>query len=96
MITSKQRAYLRGLGSKIPANHQIGKDGISENIIKAISDALDANSMVKIHVLENSPYTAREASIEMAEALGAECVQVIGRKFVLWRESEDSPKLLII
>ena len=94
MITSKQRAYLRGLGSQIPAQHQIGKDGISENFVKAISDALDANSLVKIHVLETAPYTAREASIEMVELLGAECVQVIGHKFVLYRESEDSPKLL--
>lgn len=94
MITSKQRAYLRGLGSKVPARHQIGKDGISENFVRAISDALDANALVKIHVLENAPYTAREASIEMSEKLGAECVQVIGRKFVLWRECEDSPHLL--
>lgn len=94
MITSKQRAYLRGLGSKIPALHQIGKDGISENFLGAISDALDANSLVKIHVLETAPVSAREASIEMCDVLGAECVQVIGRKFVLYRESEDSPKLL--
>ena len=94
MITSKQRAYLIGLGSKDPALQQIGKDGISENTIKAISDALDANALVKIHVLENAPYSAREASIEMAQALNAECVQVIGRKFVLWRECEDSPHLL--
>ena len=94
MITSKQRAYLRGLGSKIPALHQIGKDGMSENFLRAISDALDANSLVKIHVLETAPVSAREASIEMCGALGAECVQVIGRKFVLYRESEDSPKLL--
>ncbi|MBE7011419.1 MAG: YhbY family RNA-binding protein [Ruminococcaceae bacterium] len=94
MITSKQRAYLRGLGSKINALHQIGKDGISDNFINAISDALDANALVKIHVLETAPYTAREASIEMTEILGAECVQVIGRKFVLYRESENSPKLL--
>ncbi len=94
MITSKQRAYLRGLGSKIPALHQIGKDGISENFQRAISDALDANSLVKIHVLENAPLSAREASVEMADKLSAECVQVIGRKFVLYRESENSPKLL--
>ncbi len=94
MITSKQREYLRGLGSKVPSLHQIGKDGISENFVNAISDALDANALVKIHVLENAPYTAREASIEMAQILKAECVQVIGRKFVLWRECEDSPHLL--
>lgn len=94
MITSKQRAYLRGLGSKINALHQIGKDGINENFIKAISDALDANALVKINVLETAPYTAREASVEMTQALGAECVQVIGHKFVLYRESEKSPKLL--
>ncbi len=94
MITSKQRAYLRGLGSRVLALHQLGKDGISENFIKTISDALDANALVKIHVLENAPYTAREASVEMSKILGAECVQVIGHKFVLWRECEDSPHLL--
>lgn len=94
MITSKQRAYLRGLANTIPALHQIGKDGISEGVLSSISDALDANALVKIHVLETAPLTAKEAAYEMEEKLGAEGVQIIGRKFVLYRESENSPKLL--
>ena len=59
MITSKQRAYLRGLANGIPAIMQIGKGGISENLIKTISDALEARELIKLTVLENSMETQR-------------------------------------
>lgn len=94
MITSKQRAYLRGLANTINALHQIGKDGISDATLKMLSDALDANALIKVSVLETAPYNVREAAREAANALSAECVQTIGRRFVLYRESENSPHLL--
>ncbi len=95
MITSKQRAYLRSLANGIPTICQIGKDGINDNLIKQLSDALDARELVKTHVLENSPYTAREACTELSLLLNAEPVQVIGGKFVLYRQAPDKDKRVI-
>ena len=89
MLTSKQRAYLRGLGQSCPAIMQIGKGGITENLIKTVSDALEARELVKLTVLENSGENPREALDKLCEALGAEGVSAVGRKIVLYRESKD-------
>ena len=89
MLTSKQRAYLRGLGQSCPAIIQIGKGGISENLIKTVSDALEARELVKITVLENSGESPREVLDSLCEALGAEGVACVGKKIVLYRESTD-------
>jgi RNA-binding protein len=72
---------------------QIGKGGIGENLIKTISDALEARELIKLSVLENCGYTAREAADELAEALGAEVAGVIGRKIILYRESEKNKRI---
>ena len=89
MITSKQRAYLRGLGQSCPAIMQIGKGGISDNLIKTVSDALEARELVKLTVLENSGEQPREMLDKLCEALGADGVACVGRKIVLYRESQD-------
>ena len=93
MLTSKQRAYLRGLANNIPAIMQIGKGGISENLAKTVSDALEARELIKLTVLENSMQTPREAADEMAEVVGADVVGVIGRKVILYRESVNNKKI---
>ncbi|MBR4874591.1 MAG: YhbY family RNA-binding protein [Clostridia bacterium] len=92
MITSKQRAYLRSLANRIPSILQIGKDGVVPNIVKQFDDALEARELVKANVLDNSPYTAREACDELSRELKAEPVQVIGKVFVLYRQSSDVKK----
>lgn len=92
-ITSKQRAYLRGLASNEPAIMQIGKDGITENLVKTVSDALEARELVKLSVLEACGLTEREAVSALAEACGAIPVCTIGRKIVLYRESEKHRKI---
>ncbi|MBO7249792.1 MAG: ribosome assembly RNA-binding protein YhbY [Clostridia bacterium] len=89
MITSKQRAYLRGLGQSCPAIMQVGKGGISENLLKTVSDALEARELVKLAVLENSGEEPRAVLDSLCEALGAEGVSCIGRKIVLYRESKE-------
>lgn len=89
MLTSKQRAYLRGLGQSCPAIIQIGKGGISENLLKTVSDALEARELVKITVLENSGESPRDMLDSLAEALGADGVSCVGRKIVLYRESTE-------
>ena len=93
MITSKQRAYLRSLAANMPTIMQIGKGGITENLIKTVSDALEARELVKLSVLENCEYTSREAADTLGEQTGAEVVAVIGRKLVLYRESEKHKKI---
>jgi RNA-binding protein len=93
MLTSKQRAYLRGLATNEPTIMQIGKGGISENLIKAVSDALEARELIKLSVLENCDYTVREAADELALAVRADVVGVIGRKIILYRESVNHKKI---
>ena len=91
MITSKQRAYLRGLANDLPAIMQIGKGGLSENLLKTFSDALEARELIKLHVLENSGETPKDMIAMLADALEAEAVAVVGRKIVLYRASEKHP-----
>ncbi len=90
MLTGKQRSYLRGLANEVPAIFQIGKNGIEENVIKQFEDALEAKELVKAKILKNSLYTAREACEEIAQAIDAEIVSVIGSKFVLYKESKEN------
>ena len=68
---------------------QIGKGGISDNLIKTVSDALEARELVKLTVLENSGEQPREVLDQLCEALGADGVACVGRKIVLYRESQD-------
>ena len=91
-LTSKQRSQLRGLANTIDTILQIGKDGIGENLIKQADDALEARELIKCRVLENSMYTAKEACQELAQLTRSEGVQVIGTKFVLYRETHSKPK----
>ena len=93
MLTSKQRAYLRGLASNEDTIMQVGKGGISDNLIKTVSDALEARELIKLKVLENSDESPRSAAEALAAATNAEVVTVIGTKFVLFRESEKNKKI---
>ena len=92
-LTSKQRAQLRGLANSIDTILQVGKDGIGENLIKQANDALEARELIKGRVLDNNiEYDARSAAEELAVATRSEVVQVIGSKFVLYRETHSKPK----
>ena len=91
-LTSKQRAQLRGIANGIDTIVHIGKDGITENLIKQVNDALEARELIKGRVLENSMYTAREAAEELKIPTRSEVVQVIGSKFVLYRMQHDKSK----
>ena len=86
-LTSKQRAQLRGLANSIDTIVQVGKDGIGENLLKQVNDALEARELIKGRVLESAMLTPREAAEELAGKARAEVVQVIGTKFVLYRQS---------
>ena len=91
MLTSKQRATLRGIASTYETIFQMGKGGISETLIQQVKDALRKRELIKLHVLDNCPMDAREAAAELAEATGAEVVQVIGSRFVLFLRNPKEP-----
>ena len=93
MLTSKQRAYLRGLATNEPTIMQVGKGGISDNLIKTVSDALEARELIKMSVLENCAETPKEMANALAAEVNADVVGVIGRKFILYRESEKNKKI---
>ena len=93
MLTSKQRAYLRSLANGIDTILMVGKGGMSEQIIAQAESALKARELIKGKVLENSMLSSREACDILAEALGAEQVQVIGTKFVLYKRNSKDPKI---
>ena len=88
MITSKQRANLRAQANTIETIFQIGKEGLGENLPQELSAALEKRELVKLRVLESCELSAREAAQALAQATGAEIVQVIGTRFVLYKESE--------
>lgn len=96
MLTSKQRAQLRALANPIDTIMQVGKGGVTENLIATVSDALEARELIKLRVLENSDYTPREAADTLAEATGADVVAVIGTRFVLYRESEKHKRIELV
>lgn len=92
-MTSKQRAYLKKLATNLDTIFQVGKGEISENMVTQISNALEARELIKLRVLDNSLYSAREAAEEIAERTASEVVIVIGTRFVLYRVSQKHHKI---
>ena len=95
MITTKQRATLRGMANNMETILQIGKSGINEQTLVQVDDALTARELIKLRVLESSPVTSREAAQEIAAKLNTDIVQVIGTRFVLFRRNIKKPKIEI-
>ncbi|NJD01188.1 MAG: ribosome assembly RNA-binding protein YhbY [Ruminiclostridium sp.] len=95
MLTGKQRSYLRSLANGIEPIFQVGKGGIGENMIKQFNDALEARELVKAAVLKNSMSDAREISEEISSLTSSDVVQVIGNKFVLYKESKDDKVIVL-
>lgn len=95
-ITSKQRAQLKGLAMAEDTIIQVGKGGITENLVASVNAALKARELVKGKVLESAMLTAREACDALCQACNAEGVQTIGTKFVLYKRNEKEPKIQLI
>ena len=93
MITSKQRAYLRGLANKMQPIFQVGKNGVEAAFLKQLEEALEVRELIKIKVLENSGLGAREVSDMICESIGSEGIQAIGSKIVLYKQSSKNPKI---
>lgn len=87
MITTKQRAFLRGLGNALEPVVQVGKDGLNENLITSVQLLLQARELIKIKVLKNCELSAREVADNLSSMLNADVVQVIGAVIILYKKS---------
>ena len=93
MLTGKERAYLRSLANKLSPIFQIGKNGVEENFLIQVKQALEARELIKIKVLENSGLESRETSDMICKAVKCQGVQAIGNKIVLYKKSKNKPKI---
>lgn len=88
MLTSKQRAYLRSMANGLETIFHIGKSGVTPELTDAVDNALEARELVKLNILDNCLMGTREAAQIIAERTHSEVVQVIGNKFVLYRQAK--------
>jgi RNA-binding protein len=89
MLTNRQKKYLRGLAHDLKPATQIGKDGITESFINQLNDILNSRELVKVSVLQTSPVKTKEAVKEVIQQTESEYVHSIGRKFTIYRKSEE-------
>lgn len=94
-MTSKDRAYLRSLANTIEPILQVGKGGISDNLIKQVDDALEARELIKLTVLETSPEDGLSIGNKLSEKTNSIFVQVVGRKITLYRKKKKDSKINI-
>ena len=92
MLTGKQRGRLKAIANQIEVSAYIGKNDLTDSIIKTIDDNLTANEIVKVSIQDGSLLDPKETCNKLAKILGAEFVQAIGRRFVLYRQAKDPAK----
>ncbi len=93
MLTSKQRSYLRGLGNTMEPIVQVGKAGVTESLIVQVVETLEARELIKMKVLNNCMASVREVADQIAAEAGADVVQTIGSKILIYKESEEKPTI---
>ncbi|MBQ9048593.1 MAG: ribosome assembly RNA-binding protein YhbY [Solobacterium sp.] len=94
MLTGKQKRYLRSLAQTMPAIFQIGKDGLSDNLIEKTDDALRARELIKIRMLKTISADPEEIAFDLAMNTKSEIVQMIGHTVVLYRRAAE-PKIIL-
>ena len=94
MLTSKQRAYLRKLAQTMDPVFQIGKEGVTPEVVKAVDDVLEARELVKLNILKTCEDDLRTVADKVAARTHSECVQMIGRRFVLYRQAKK-PEIVL-
>lgn len=92
-MTSKERAYLRGLANNINAIFQVGKAGISDVLLEQLNNALEARELIKISVLETAPGNSKELAEEIALGTNSTVVQTVGNKITLFRQKKKNSKI---
>lgn len=96
MLNSRQRAQLRAMANDMETIFQIGKLGINENTIKQVKDALEARELIKLRILENCPTSVRETADSLALSTESDVVQVIGTRFILYKESKNNKTIKLV
>ena len=92
MLTSKQRAYLRGLANRLDATHQVGKGGVSPELCASVDEALEKRELLKVSVLQNAELDTAQAAETLGGRTRAQVVCSIGSKFVLYRQAKDEKR----
>lgn len=92
-MTSKQRAYLKGLAMTMNPMFNIGKSGLTPEFTSAVAENLEANELIKISVLKNCVDDLKEIAITLSERTHSTVVQVIGKKIVLYKPSKENRKI---
>lgn len=92
-MTSKQRAYLRGLANTMDPIFQIGKNGLTDVLIQQLDDALEARELIKITVLETAPENVKDLGNEISERTDSIFVQAVGNKITLFRQKKKNSKI---
>ncbi len=92
-MTSKQRAYLRGLAQNLDPIFQVGKNGVNDNQVEQLINALEARELIKITLHDSTPDDKHSIANEIAERTGAEVVQVIGKKLTIYKKSTKNPRI---
>ncbi|CDO01827.1 RNA-binding protein YhbY [Oceanobacillus picturae] len=95
MLTGKQKRFLRAEANQLKPIFQVGKDGVNENMIEQIGDALEKRELLKVSILQNCLEDKHTVAEKLAEGTGAEIAQIIGNNIVLYRESEENKQLLL-
>ena len=90
MISAQNKKTLRKLSMSYRPLFQIGKDGLSYNMLKSLNDSLEAHELVKCSLLKTSPIDVREAAIECSSQTHSEIIHIVGRTFVLYRRSKEN------
>lgn len=93
MLTGKQKRFLRSKAHNVDPTFQIGKSGISDNMVTQIKDTLENRELIKIHVLQNNFEDKNDLAQSLSDATKSEIVQVIGSKIVLYKESTDNKQI---
>ena len=96
MLNSRQRAQLRGMANSFETILLVGKSGILDTTVKQGADALEARELIKLGTLETCPTSTRETADELARLTNSDVVQVIGRKFILYKESKNNKTIKLV
>lgn len=95
MLTGKQKRFLRSKAHHLKAIFQVGKDGVSENMIEQLNDVLEKRELIKVHVLQNCLEDKETVAEQLADGTNAEIVQIIGNQIVLYKESKEHKQIFL-
>jgi len=94
-LTGKQRRHLRALGHHLSAVVQVGHEGLSEALVQQARAQLDAHELIKVRVGESSPLSRHDAAEQLASATNSSLAQVLGRTFLLYKQRDQDPEIVL-